>query len=279
MLLGPADRSSATKTTQAKPVTPVTMNAHCHPHRSVIHGTTSGVTSAPTLVPELKMPVASARSLGETTPATVLMAAGKVAGLANAQGEAGQRKTCRRPVTNDGKAGRGIEIKGRQAQIREPIRRRVADRGKTPKHHRQRKSQAHSEFVHDSSCQQQADGIGKLKTEHGGVDPFVLPVKLLHERRLQDADHLPVDVIDGRREKEQGADDPSEVTGSLRPDGSGNWEQWAAPVFQNVPPLHFIPPTRYSCGPPFKTSGFPCGNRAAPPSPPLGNPPETQILA
>src|SRR5437764_1412584 len=38
------------------------MNAHSQPKRTVTNGTTIGVTIAPTFVPALKMPVASARS-------------------------------------------------------------------------------------------------------------------------------------------------------------------------------------------------------------------------
>ncbi len=44
----------------------------------MIHGTTSGVMTAPTLVPELKMPVASARSRLGNHSATLLIAAGKL---------------------------------------------------------------------------------------------------------------------------------------------------------------------------------------------------------
>src|SRR5438874_13675596 len=54
------------------------MNAHCHPRVSAIHGTTAGATIAPTLLPLLKMPVASARSFFGNHSATVLMAAGKL---------------------------------------------------------------------------------------------------------------------------------------------------------------------------------------------------------
>jgi hypothetical protein len=57
---------------------PVATNAQYHPHVIVIHGTTSGVTSAPTLVPELKIPVASARSRFGNHSATTLIAAGKL---------------------------------------------------------------------------------------------------------------------------------------------------------------------------------------------------------
>src|ERR1044071_7097912 len=53
------------------------MNAHRHPQVSAIHGTTSGATTAPTLVPALKIPVASARSRLGNHSATVLTAPGK----------------------------------------------------------------------------------------------------------------------------------------------------------------------------------------------------------
>src|ERR1700674_3190879 len=41
---------------------PVKRNAHRQPRCTAIHGTVSGATRAPMFVPELKMPVASARS-------------------------------------------------------------------------------------------------------------------------------------------------------------------------------------------------------------------------
>src|ERR1043166_6217762 len=63
---------------QRKPSAPVATNGAGHPNASVIHGTTSGVTTAPMFVPELKMPVASARSFLGNHSATVLIAAGKL---------------------------------------------------------------------------------------------------------------------------------------------------------------------------------------------------------
>ena len=54
------------------------MNAQLQPHVSVIHGTTSGATSAPTLVPELNTPVASARSFFGNHSAVALIEAGKL---------------------------------------------------------------------------------------------------------------------------------------------------------------------------------------------------------
>ena len=55
------------------------MNAICHPHLAAISGTQIGATTAPMLVPELKMPTASARSLFGNHSATVLIDAGKFA--------------------------------------------------------------------------------------------------------------------------------------------------------------------------------------------------------
>src|SRR6187397_1628406 len=57
---------------------PVSTKAQYQPYVYVIHGTANGVSSAPMLVPELKIPVASARSRFGNHSATVLMAAGKL---------------------------------------------------------------------------------------------------------------------------------------------------------------------------------------------------------
>src|SRR6059036_2197996 len=65
-------------TSHRKPSPPVAMKAARQPQVNVIHGTTSGVTSAPMFVPELKIPVASARSFLGNHSATVLIAAGKL---------------------------------------------------------------------------------------------------------------------------------------------------------------------------------------------------------
>src|SRR5215472_14498485 len=57
---------------------PVHTNASRHEKVSAIHGTTIGVMIAPTLVPALKIPVASARSRAGNHSATVLIADGKL---------------------------------------------------------------------------------------------------------------------------------------------------------------------------------------------------------
>src|SRR5215212_11194716 len=56
---------------------PVQMKAKRQPNVVAIHGTTSGVTTAPTFVPALKIPVASARSRAGNHSATVLIDEGK----------------------------------------------------------------------------------------------------------------------------------------------------------------------------------------------------------
>src|SRR6266852_6905418 len=62
---------------QTNPRAPVRRKAERQPQCKAIHGTMSGVTIAPTLVPALKIPVARARSFLGNHSATHLMLAGK----------------------------------------------------------------------------------------------------------------------------------------------------------------------------------------------------------
>src|SRR5580704_121930 len=64
-------------TNHVAPSNPVNRKAHCQPILKAIHGTARGATVAPTFVPELKMPVARARSFLGNHSATVFTAAGK----------------------------------------------------------------------------------------------------------------------------------------------------------------------------------------------------------
>ena len=77
MLFGTLGTMSHQNASHTNPSAPVATNAQYQPQRSVINGTTSGVTSAPMLVPELKRPVANARSRFGNHSATTLIAAGK----------------------------------------------------------------------------------------------------------------------------------------------------------------------------------------------------------
>src|ERR1017187_4938952 len=65
-------------TIQTNPAPPRPPNAHRQPNSSVSHGTRSGATMAPAFDPELKTPVAKARSRFGNHSATVLIAAGKL---------------------------------------------------------------------------------------------------------------------------------------------------------------------------------------------------------
>src|SRR5688572_5597505 len=56
---------------------PIIQKAISQPHWSAIHGTVSGANMAPTLVPELNMPVANERSFFGKYSAVALIAAGK----------------------------------------------------------------------------------------------------------------------------------------------------------------------------------------------------------
>src|SRR6185295_7131035 len=89
---------------QAKPSRPVATKAHCQPQCRVTQGTTRGVRSAPTFVPELKMPVASARSWRGNHSATVLMAAGKL--------PASPRPSAKRAAANPAAAPTSMTIDG-----------------------------------------------------------------------------------------------------------------------------------------------------------------------
>src|SRR5258707_8505090 len=65
------------KASHTKPMAPVAMKAHCQPKCTAMYGTARGARTAPTFEPELKMPVARARSFLGNHSATVLIAAGK----------------------------------------------------------------------------------------------------------------------------------------------------------------------------------------------------------
>src|SRR5688572_20047779 len=65
------------KISHTKPIAPVHMNACLHPYKPNIQGTTTGAITAPIFVPELNIPVASARSFLGNHSATALIAVGK----------------------------------------------------------------------------------------------------------------------------------------------------------------------------------------------------------
>lgn len=65
------------KMSHIKPKELVIINAHFHPQATTINGTDNGAMMAPMFVPELKIPVAKARSFFGNHSATVFIADGK----------------------------------------------------------------------------------------------------------------------------------------------------------------------------------------------------------
>src|SRR5215475_13543218 len=76
------------------------MNAARQEYVRAIHGTIAGATTAPTLVPALKIPVARARSFFGNHSATVLMEAGKLP----ASPSPSANRTTMNPITDTDKA-------------------------------------------------------------------------------------------------------------------------------------------------------------------------------
>src|SRR5690606_5062814 len=66
------------------PTAPTRIKAVCQSHTVAIHGTVKGARIAPTLAPELKMPVAKERSFLGKYSAVALIAAGKFPDSPNA---------------------------------------------------------------------------------------------------------------------------------------------------------------------------------------------------
>ena len=109
------------------------------PHAIVIIGTTSGATSAPMFVPELKIPVASARSFFGNHSATVLIAAGKFPGFTEAEKE-----------TRDTKA-------------EDSSSQRVAHRCCAPEDDGERETFARADAIDQTSDAEQTDRVGSLE--------------------------------------------------------------------------------------------------------------------
>ena len=177
----------------------------------MIHGTISGAITAPMLVPELKRPVANARSFNGNHSATALIAAGKVAGLADAEREPGRDEARHRRRIREAKH---TQQGGHGRTVRRGFR--VGHRRDTPHAHRNRKANPGADAIDESTRQQQPDRIRQLETEDdvGVVD--LTPAVLLLQRRLEQADHLAIDVVDRRGEEQQEADHPA-----IPPDARG----------------------------------------------------------
>jgi len=87
----------------------------------------------------------------------------------------------------------------------------MAHRGKTPQTDEDDEAFLDADAVDDPTREHHPDGVGELEAEDDtGVGAFI-PSELLLERALEQADDLPVDVVDGRGEEEECADNPALV--------------------------------------------------------------------
>src|SRR5262249_48620808 len=65
---------------------------------------------------------------------------------------------------------------------------------------------------HEAPGEQEPDRVRELEGKNDVRVIDFAPTELYLQRRLEDSDHLPVDVVDRRCEKQQAADGPAEVT-------------------------------------------------------------------
>ena len=110
----------------------------------------------------------------------------------------------------------------------------VAHGGEAPKHHRQRVAQASAKPVNQPPDEDHAEGIRSLKRKHQIAVVDFIPAQVVLERDLEDAQHLPVHVVLGDAEQQEGTDDPANVTGAgvaFRLLRSRNHALFAHPVF------------------------------------------------
>ena len=82
-------------------------------------------------------------------------------------------------------------------------------RRQAPDDDRDGEPEPRAEPIHHPAGDQEPDRVGELEREDdvGVVD--LAPAELRLQRRLEDADDLPVDVVDRRGKEQQRADDPA----------------------------------------------------------------------
>ncbi len=193
------------------PSAPVAMNAAGHPQRSVISGNDercheradvgSGVEEAGS-----KRALAFRKPFGHD-----LDCGGKVTRFAEAECESRNDEAGdRRRVRQAGECEDGCRRSSEEPDAG------VRHRGKAPDDDGDRESLARTKSVDDPAGDEQADAVGELKREHDVAVVDLRPAELTLQRRLQDADHLAIDVVDGGGEEEKRADDPAEPADTRR---------------------------------------------------------------
>ena len=91
----------------------------------------------------------------------------------------------------------------------------VTHRRETPRAHDGGIANARSQPVDQPSCDDEADGIGNLEDGHNMPIAHLGQADAVLQRGLEDADDLPIHVVDRRRDKEHRADGPPDVADAL----------------------------------------------------------------
>ena len=142
---------------------------------------------------------------------------GKIPRLAESQHYAGDGKTGGRTAEQDQR--RRVDTHRRKAQPRKPVGRAVRDGRKAPHPDRQCEADPHPDPVHEPSCKQQANAVSGLERKNDRGVVALVKTKLALQHRLEQSDHLPVDVVDGRGEQQKGANHPAEFCAFRRRGG------------------------------------------------------------
>jgi hypothetical protein len=103
------------------------------------------------------------------------------------------------------------EREPRHAELNGVTRQRVAHGRYAPHHHGQHIADPHAQPVDHSARQRHHQPVGQLKC---GDDPAVIgfiPAEIFLEDRLQQPEHLAVDIVDGAGEEQQAANVPAQL--------------------------------------------------------------------
>ena len=97
----------------------------------------------------------------------------------------------------------------------------VTDGGEAPEGQRGGVAQPRPDAINQAARRHQADGVGRLEGHDDVAVVHFAPPQPLRQLRLQDADDLPVQIVDGRGEEEQRADPPPVAAEGVGRGGSG----------------------------------------------------------
>jgi len=148
-----------------------------------------------------------------------------------------QRAFALREPIRDGADG-GREVRGlaqaegeaRDAEAHRTARQRVPHGGHAPQGHGYGIAQARAGPVDQAAGERHRQRIGQLKSEDDPAIVGFAPAELFCERGLQQAQHLPIDVVDGGGEEQQAADVPAQPGCGLGCEEAGHFHEAAYPL-------------------------------------------------